>query len=96
LPEKVLLVGETKEVISKNEALEKTRQLGLDLLVLTSQLEGKNSLPICKISDYRKEIFNFEKKNKIRKKNSQKIKVKERRINSRINKESHVISQIKK
>jgi translation initiation factor IF-3 len=95
LPEKILLVGETKEIISKNQALEKAEKAGLDLLVLTSQPKKEDSFPVCKIADYRKELFNFGKKLKIQKKGSRKIKVKKRKIISRISKESFIISQIK-
>ena len=95
LPEKILLVGETKEVISKNQALEKAEKAGLDLLMLVSQQKKEDSFPVCKIADYRKEFFNFGKKIKIQKKGSRKIKVKERKINSRISKENFIIGQIK-
>ena len=96
LPEKILLVGETKETIFKNQALEKARQAGLDLLVLAGQLTEENLLPVCKIANYRKELFSFEKKIKVQKKGSHKIKVKKRKILSRISKGSFIISQIKK
>ena len=95
LSEKILLVGETKEIISKNQALEKAEKAGLDLLVLVSQQKKEDSFPVCKIADYRKEFFNFGKKIKIQKKGSRKIKVKERKINSRISKENFIIGQIK-
>lgn len=95
LPEKILLVGETKEIISKDQALEKAEKAGLDLLTLTSQQRKEDSLLVCKIADYRKELFNFGKKIKIQKKGSRKIKVKERKITSRISKESFIISQIR-
>jgi translation initiation factor IF-3 len=95
LPEKVLLVGETKEIVSQNQAWEKAEQARLDLLVLASQLKENNPLPVCKIADYRKELFNFIKKLKNQKKGSQKIKVKKRKITARISKDSFIIRQIK-
>src|SRR5256885_65591 len=74
--EEILLVGDgneqANEIISKQKALNKARQLGMDLVCLRSPDQDKKTLAVCKIIDYQKYLFELNKKNKIQKKTSQK------------------------
>ena len=63
----VLLVisKEEKEVISRQEALDRAQSLGLDLFCVAPT---KNP-PVCKLIDYHKHLFELSKKKKDKKEN---------------------------
>ncbi|CAG8768372.1 4080_t:CDS:2, partial [Ambispora leptoticha] len=58
----VLLVSskEEKEIISRQEALDRAKSLGLDLFCVAPT---KNP-PVCKLIDYQKHVFELSKKKK--------------------------------
>jgi translation initiation factor IF-3 len=76
----LLLTAEAKEIISKQEALKKAQQMGLDLVCISPN----NSPPVCKILDYQKYLFELKKKQKIQKKTSHKNITKEIKISFHI------------
>jgi translation initiation factor IF-3 len=57
---RVLLVvdKEEKEIISRQEALDRAKKLGLDLFCVAPA----KSPPVCKLIDYQKHIFELSKK----------------------------------
>lgn len=61
----VLLIDENgqKKIILKEKAIEKAKELGLDLICVSL----KNIPPVCKILDYKKLLFDIKKKNKKKK-----------------------------
>jgi translation initiation factor IF-3 len=63
----ILLVSskEEKEIISRQEALNRAKSLGLDLFCVAPT---KNP-PVCKLIDYQKHIFELSKKKKAKKEN---------------------------
>src|SRR6185436_7129388 len=69
----VLLVisKEEKEVITRQEALERAKELGLDLFCVAP---GKNP-PICKLINYQKYLFELGKKKKDKKENNKEVRV---------------------
>lgn len=81
----VLLLGvsedeQTKEIISKQEALKRAQQAGLNLVCIAP----KSDPPVCKIMDYQKHLFNLRKKTKAQKKNGNKNITKEIKVNFHI------------
>src|ERR1043166_2701662 len=63
----VLLVisKEEKEIISRQEALERAKKLGLDLFCVAP---SKNP-PVCKLIDYQKHTFQLRKRKKVKQEN---------------------------
>lgn len=72
--------GEQKGVVSTAEALNMARDLGLDLVEIAPQ----SNPPVCKILDYGKYKFEQEKKLKDNRKNQKIIKIKEIRMQPKI------------
>lgn len=76
----VRLVGEGEQrVLKTNEALKMAINLGKDLIMISDQ-----KLPIVKIEDYNKFLYEEKRKEKERKKNSIKTIVKEIQLSSEI------------
>jgi len=63
----ILLVSskEEKEIISRQEALDRAKSLGLDLFCVAPT----KSPPVCKLIDYQKHVFELSKKKKGKKEN---------------------------
>lgn len=76
----VLIVWESpegkNEILSKQEALKKAQQMGLDLVCISPNCTP----PVCKIVDYQKYLFELKKKQKPQKKSSKKSITKEIKI----------------
>ena len=66
----VLLVAgkDEKKVVSRQEALNRAKSLGLDLFCIAPA----ENPPVCKLIDYQKYVFELGKKKKDRKKNNYK------------------------
>ena len=79
--EEILLIGnddeQSNEIISKQKALKKAQEQGLDLVCFRSPDPTKKTLAVCKIVNYQKYLFELNKKNKIQKKSSQKTALKQ-------------------
>ena len=80
--EEILLVENdneqvVNEIISKQKALKKAEEQGLDLVCFRSPDPAKKTLAVCKIVNYQKYLFELNKKNKIQKKSSQKSTLKQ-------------------
>ena len=71
--------GEQLGVISKNEALRKADEFGLDLI----EIAPKAQPPVCKIMDYGKYVYEQQKKEKMQRKNASKQQLKEVRFKPR-------------
>lgn len=71
--------GEQLGVMSRNRALERADELGMDLIEIAPKAEP----PVCKIMDYGKFIYEQQKKEKLQKKNQQKQQLKEIRFKPR-------------
>ncbi|WP_414629347.1 translation initiation factor IF-3 [Clostridium drakei] len=83
------LVGEEESVVVKtNEALNRAREEGLDLVMISPTAKP----PVCKIMDYNKFLYEQSKKEKEAKKNQKVVDIKEIRLRPNI--EEHDI-QIK-
>lgn len=67
-------------VISRDEALEKAEELGLDLVLIAPDAKP----PVCKIMDYGKFKYQLEKKKKEAKKKQKVIEVKEIKLSVKI------------
>lgn len=79
----ILLIDETGEkqgVVPTREAFSRAKELGLDLVEVAPTAKP----PVCKILDYGKYKFEMEKKAKEAKKNQQIIKIKEIRLQPKI------------
>lgn len=74
----VRIVGENIDsmIIKFQEALMLAEEKGLDLV----EINSKSNPPICKITDYGKFLYEKKQKDKLKKQNSKKIKVKEIRF----------------
>jgi len=72
-------------VIPTNEALLKAQEAGLDLV----EISPTANPPVCKILDYGKYKFELEKKAKEAKKNQQIVKLKEVRLQPKIEKHDY-------
>lgn len=72
--------GEQKGVLPTAEALRMARELGLDLVEIAPQ----SNPPVCKILDYGKYKFEQEKKLKDNRKNQKVVKIKEVRMQPKI------------
>lgn len=73
---KVRLVGEFEKVCSSKEAFNIAKENGLDLILMSS----KGDIPICKIMDYKKFLYDAKKKAKEAKKKASKTETKEIRL----------------
>lgn len=74
--------GEQQGVVATDKALEMAREVGLDLVEVAPQA----SPPVCKIIDYGKYKFEQEKRNKESRKKQKLIKLKEIRMQPKIEK----------
>lgn len=74
--------GENVGTISRNEALNIAREANLDLVILTEQ--GPSGIPIAKIMDFGKVLYERKKKQNDAKKHQKVIKVKEVKISPKI------------
>ena len=76
--DEVRLVGENikNDVYSKNEALDRAKELGLDLV----EISPKSNPPVCKIINYNKFLYAQKKKQKEIKAKTAKVIVKEMRF----------------
>src|SRR5205085_5110791 len=61
----LIISKEEKEIIPRQEALERAKNLGLDLFCVAPT---KNP-PVCKLIDYQKHVFELSKKKKDKKEN---------------------------
>ncbi len=83
--EKVQLIkddGENIGVVSRNEALNMAREAGLDLVLLSQQ--GKEGLPVVKIMDFGKVLYERKKKKAEAKKHQKVIQIKEIKLRPKI------------
>lgn len=78
----VRVVGDNVEngVMSTNEARHLARTLGMDLILISD----KSDPPIARIADYKKFLYDIEKAERIKKKNSQKSELKEIQLSPNI------------
>jgi len=74
--------GENIGIVSRNEALEQARRVGLDLVMLSEK--GGQGVPVVKIMDYGKELYNRKKKQAESKKSQKTIQIKEIKIRPKI------------
>lgn len=74
--------GENIGVVSSNDALLMAQQAGLDLVLLTEQ--GSDGLPVAKIMDFGKVIYEKKKKQSEAKKHQKVIQIKEIKIRPKI------------
>lgn len=75
--------GENLGKVLRNEALERAQRVGLDLVML-SDGGGQGGVPIVKIMDYGKELYNRKKKQTEAKKTQKTIQIKEIKIRPKI------------
>lgn len=78
----VRIVGENIEskIISTNEARSLANSLGMDLILISETSDP----PVARIAEYTKFLYNIEKAEKIKKKNSQKSELKEIQMSATI------------
>lgn len=74
--------GENVGIVSRNDALEQARRVGLDLVMLSES--GGQGVPVVKIMDYGKELYNRKKKQAESKKSQKTIQIKEVKIRPKI------------
>lgn len=75
--EKIRLIdGENNNILTTKEALEMAEERGLDLICISN----KGEIPICKIGDYSKYLYEQKKKEKENKKKQKIIETKEIKI----------------
>jgi translation initiation factor IF-3 len=74
--------GENLGIISRDEALERAQRVGLDLVMLSES--GGKGVPVVKIMDYGKELYNRKKKQSEAKKTQKIIQIKEIKIRPKI------------
>lgn len=74
--------GENIGVVSKEQALQMAQEAGLDLVIIAEQ--GQNGLPIAKIMNFGKSLYEKKKKQTESKKNQRVIQVKEIKIRPKI------------
>ncbi len=77
---RVIFENGTQEVLSIEDAIKKAKEAGLDLVEVSPNV----SPPVCKIIDYGKYKFHQEKRQKEQKKNQKVIKLKEVRMQPKI------------
>lgn len=76
----VRIIGDNSTVLSTNKAIQMAEDEGLDLILISD----KSNPPIVKIEDYNKFLYNQEKMEKERKKNSNKVEIKETQLSCNI------------
>jgi translation initiation factor IF-3 len=64
----LIVSKEEKEIVTRQEALNRAQEADLDLYCITLPAEGR--LPVCKLIDYKKYLFELSKKSKPRKESS--------------------------
>jgi translation initiation factor IF-3 len=74
--------GNQKGIVATREALEMAKEAGVDLVEVAPQSKP----PVCKILDYGKYKFDLEKKNREQKKKQKLVKLKEVRMQPKIEK----------
>ena len=74
--------GENLGQVSRDDALDRARRVGLDLVMLSDG--GGKGVPIVKIMDYGKELYNRKKKQAEAKKTQKTIQIKEVKIRPKI------------
>ncbi|QEN07220.1 translation initiation factor IF-3 [Oceanispirochaeta crateris] len=74
--------GNQKGIVSTREALEMAKEVGADLVEVAPQSKP----PVCKILDYGKYKFDLDKKNREQKKKQKLVKLKEVRMQPKIEK----------
>lgn len=74
--------GENIGIISRNEALKRAENDGLDLVMLSER--GKEGVPVVKIMDFGKVLYEQKKKNALAKKKQKVVQVKEIKLNPKI------------
>ena len=74
--------GENIGVVSRNQALRQAEEAGLDLVLIAQT--GKDGIPVVKIMDFGKVLYEKKKKTLEAKKNQKVIQVKEVKINPKI------------
>src|SRR5437764_7475204 len=67
----VLLVGEEKIVLSKQEALQKAQAANLSLLCVAPQANP----PVCRLIDYQKYLFELNKKKNGKEKTNKELRI---------------------
>lgn len=73
--------GENLGKVSRDVALDRAQRVGLDLVMLS---EGSKGIPIVKIMDYGKDLYNRKKKQSEAKKTQKTIQIKEIKIRPKI------------
>lgn len=68
-----LITDNTNEIMDTKIALEKAKEIGLDLICINTN----SDIPVCKIDNYEKMIYSQKKKQKENQKKSKKIDMKE-------------------
>ena len=74
--------GENVGIVSKDEALRQAEYVQLDLVLLTEK--GKDGLPVAKIMDFGKVLYERKKKGALAKKKQKTIQVKEVKFSPKI------------
>lgn len=74
--------GENVGVVSKNQALQIAQDAGLDLVVIAEQ--GKDGVPVAKVMDFGKSLYEKKKKQTEAKKHQSVIQVKEIKLRPKI------------
>ena len=74
--------GENVGIVQTQEALRMAREVDLDLVIISP--EGKDGIPIAKIMDYGKQLYEKKKKLAESKKHQKTIQVKEIKIRPKI------------
>lgn len=74
--------GENLGTVPRDDALDRARRVGLDLVVLSEG--GGKGIPVVKIMDYGKELYNRKKKQAEAKKTQKTIQIKEIKIRPKI------------
>src|SRR5688572_8662862 len=64
----LIVSKEEKEIVTRQEALNRAQEADLDLYCITLPVEGR--LPVCKLIDYKKYLFELGKKSKPHKESS--------------------------
>lgn len=90
--ERMQVISETGEnlgVLIRAAALALAQKAGLDLVLIAE--EGKDGVPICKITDFGKDVYEKKKKLAESKKNQKVIKIKEIKIQPKIGENDYQI-----
>ena len=72
----ILETGEDAGVVSKEDALRKAEDAGLDLVEISPQMTP----PVCKLLDYGKHLYDLQKKKSLLKKKQKKVQIKEMQL----------------